>query len=84
MFKTPLVTYLCRVIPFPTTHRSIFERVRSENPEVQRLAFGDLANWRRLHYLRLQWRQAPGGGQVVQAFFTTAFEKSYLEKYGAR
>jgi len=77
--------YPCRVIPFPTTHRSIFERVRSENPEVRRLAFGDLADgyWRpSYHYLRLQWRQAPEAAEdLVQAFFTTAFEKSYLEKY---
>ena len=77
--------YPCRVIPFPTTHRSIFERVRSENPEIRRLAFGDLAEgyWRpSYHYLRLQWRQTPEAAEdLVQAFFTTAFEKSYLEKY---
>lgn len=77
--------YACRVIPFPTTHRSIFERVRSENPEVRRLAFGDLAAgyWRpSYHYLRLQWRQTPDAAEdLVQAFFTTAFEKSYLEKF---
>ena len=77
--------YPSRVIPFPTTHRSIFERVRSENPEVRRVAFGDLAEgyWRpSYHYLRLQWRQTPEAAEdLVQAFFTTAFEKSYLEKY---
>jgi DNA-directed RNA polymerase specialized sigma24 family protein len=77
--------YSCRVIPFPTTHRSVLERVRSDNPEVRRLAFGDVAEgyWRpSYHYLRLHWRLTPEAAEdVVQAFFTTAFEKSYLEKY---
>ena len=71
------MVYACRVIPFPTTHRSIFERVRSDNPEVRRIAFGDLAAgyWRpSYHYLRLQWRQSPEAAEdLVQAFFTTAF-----------
>lgn len=73
------------MIPFPTTHRSIFERVRSDDPETRRVAFGDLAEgyWRpSYHYLRLQWRQPPEAAEdLVQAFFTTAFEKSYLEKF---
>ena len=63
MFKSPLVTlYPCRVIPFPATHRSVLERVRSEDAEVRRLAFGDLAEgyWRpSYHYLRLHWRLSP-------------------------
>jgi RNA polymerase sigma factor (sigma-70 family) len=77
--------YACRVIPFPTTHRSVLERVRSDNPEIRRLAFGDLAEgyWRpSYHYLRLHWRVDPASAEdLVQAFFTTAFEKSYFERY---
>lgn len=77
--------YACQVIPFPATHRSILERIRSADADVRRVAFGDLAEgyWRpSYHYLRLHWRlPAEGAEDVVQAFFTTAFEKGYLERY---
>jgi RNA polymerase sigma factor (sigma-70 family) len=73
------------VIPFPVTHRSVLERIRSTEAEVRRTAFGDLAEgyWRpSYHYLRLHWRlDAETAEDVVQSFFTTAFEKGYLEKY---
>jgi RNA polymerase sigma factor (sigma-70 family) len=73
------------VIPFPVTHRSVLERIRSTDVEVRRSAFGDLAEgyWRpSYHYLRLHWRLDPETAEdVVQAFFTTAFEKGYVEKY---
>ena len=52
---------------------------------MRHAAFGDLAEgyWRpSYHYLRLQWRLAPEAAEdAVQAFFTVAFEKGYLEKY---
>ena len=77
--------YPCRVIPFPATQRSVLERIRSGDADVRRLAFGDLAQgyWRpSYHYLRLHWRLAPEAAEdAVQAFFTMAFEKSYVERY---
>jgi RNA polymerase sigma factor (sigma-70 family) len=70
---------------FPPTHQSVIERVRSRDADVRRLAFGDLAAgyWRAsYHYLRLQWHlSAEDAEDAVQAFFTTAFEKQYLEKF---
>ena len=52
---------------------------------MRHAAFGDLAEgyWRpSYHYLRLQWRLSPEAAEDgVQAFFTVAFEKGYLEKY---
>jgi hypothetical protein len=73
------------VIPFPATHRSVLERIRSADERERRVAFGDLAEgyWRpSYHYLRLHWRLAPPEAEdAVQAFFTSAFEKRYLERY---
>ena len=75
------------MIPFPATHLSVLERVRSEDAEVRRAAFGDLAGgyWKPgYHYLRLHWRLTPEAAEdAVQAFFATAFEKEYLERYDA-
>jgi DNA-directed RNA polymerase specialized sigma24 family protein len=73
------------VIPFPATHGSVLERIRSADAGVRRTAFGDLAAgyWRpSYHYLRLHWRLEPEAAEdVVQAFFTAAFEKGYVEKF---
>lgn len=70
---------------FPVTHASVFERIRSGEPDVRHAAWSDLAAgyWRpSYHYLRLHWRLAPDDAEdIVQGFFTTAFEKGYLEKY---
>jgi DNA-directed RNA polymerase specialized sigma24 family protein len=70
---------------FPETRRSMLERVRSADAVVRRDAFGDLAAgyWKpSYHYLRLQWRlTAEEAEDAVQAFFATAFEKQYLERY---
>jgi DNA-directed RNA polymerase specialized sigma24 family protein len=75
------------MIPFPATHLSVLERVRSEDADVRRAAFGDLAGgyWKPgYHYLRLHWRLTPEAAEdAVQAFFATAFEKEYLERYDA-
>lgn len=77
--------YACQVIPFPATHRSLLERIRSGDSAVRRVAFGDVAEgyWRAsYHYLRLHWHLTPDEAEdAVQGFFTTAFEKRYLEKY---
>jgi DNA-directed RNA polymerase specialized sigma24 family protein len=72
-------------MPFPSTHRSVIDRIRSADVSVRRIAFGDLAAgyWKpSYHYLRLHWRLSPEEAEdAVQAFFTTAFEKRYLERY---
>jgi len=77
--------YACRVIPFPPTRRSVIERIRADDADVRRMAFGDLAEgyWRpSYHYLRLHWRLAPEAAEdAVQAFFSVAFEKGYVERY---
>lgn len=76
-----------RVPAFPQTHQSVLDRVRAGDAEVRRAAFGAIAEgyWRpSYHYLRLQWRLEPGDAEdAVQAFFATAFEKRYLEKFDA-
>ena len=73
------------MIPFPATRRSVIERIRADDADIRRTAFGDLAvgYWRpSYHYLRLHWRLAPEAAEdVVQAFFTAAFEKRYVERY---
>jgi DNA-directed RNA polymerase specialized sigma24 family protein len=73
------------VIPFPATQRSVLERIRSGDDDVRQVAFGDLADgyWKpSYHYLRLHWRLSPEAAEdAVQAFFTVAFEKSYIERY---
>ena len=65
----------------------MLERVRSEDAAVRRLAFDDLARgyWKpSYHYLRLHWSSSPEAAEdAVQAFFTAAFEKQYLERYDA-
>ena len=70
---------------FPVTHRSVIDRIRSADAGVRRHAFGDLTAgyWRPSYlYLRLHWRLTPEEAEdTVQAFFTTAFEKRYLERY---
>jgi RNA polymerase sigma factor (sigma-70 family) len=77
--------YSCAVIRFPITQQSVLERIRSSDSQVRQVAFGDLAEgyWRpSYHYLRLHWRLSPETAEdAVQAFFTTAFEKGYVEKY---
>ena len=70
---------------FPATHRSVIDRIRSADGAERRIAFGDLAAgyWKpSYHYLRLQWRLSPEEAEdAVQAFFTVAFEKRYVERY---
>lgn len=70
---------------FPDTRRSVLERVRSHDADARHAAFGDLTTgyWQPSYkYLRRQWRLPPDEAEdVVQSFFTAAFEKQYLEKY---
>lgn len=73
------------MIRFPATHLSVLERIRSQDADTRRVAFGDLADgyWKpSYHYLRLHWHlPAEAAEDTVQAFFTTAFEKQYVERY---
>ena len=77
--------YAFRAVSFPVTHRSVIDRIRSDDAQVRQGAFGDLAEgyWRpSYHYLRLHWRLTPDEAEdMVQAFFATAFEKRYVERY---
>jgi DNA-directed RNA polymerase specialized sigma24 family protein len=70
---------------FPITRRSVLERVRSGDAGIRREAFGDLAEgyWKPSYqYLRLHWQLPPETAEdAVQAFFATAFEKHYVERY---
>jgi RNA polymerase sigma factor (sigma-70 family) len=70
---------------FPFTQHSLFERIRSDDTDVRRFAFDALVRgyWRPgYHYLRLRWRlTAEDAEDIVQAFFTTAFEKRYVERF---
>ena len=70
---------------FPATHLSVLDRIRSGDEQLRRHAFGDLADgyWRpSYHYLRLHWRLPPEEAEdMVQAFFATAFEKRYVDRY---
>jgi RNA polymerase sigma factor (sigma-70 family) len=63
----------------------VLERIRSADPDVRHVAFGDLAAgyWRpSYHYLRLHWHLPPEAAEdAVQSFFAVAFEKRYVEKY---
>lgn len=72
-------------VSFPTTHRSVLERIRSDDPSERRIAFGDLAEdyWQpSCQYLKRQWRLAPETAEdAVQTFFSAAFEKEYFERY---
>jgi len=77
--------YHRRVQAFPVTRRSVLDRIRSDEHEVRRAAFETLTEgyWRPSYqYLRLRWRLDPEDAEdAVQAFFTTAFEKRYLERF---
>ncbi len=83
--RRPVRCHRLAAMRFPATRRSVLERVRSADDGIRREAFGDLAAgyWKpSYHYLRLQWRLTPEEAEdAVQAFFATAFEKQYVERY---
>jgi DNA-directed RNA polymerase specialized sigma24 family protein len=70
---------------FPATRHSVIERIRVEDPDVRREAFGDLVQgyWKPVYkYLRVTWRLDPPDAQdFTQGFFTDAFEKAWLERF---
>jgi RNA polymerase sigma factor (sigma-70 family) len=70
---------------FPATRHSVVERIRAEDPETRRIAFGDLVEgyWRPVYkHLRSTWQLAPDEAQdLTQAFFADAFAKGWLERF---
>jgi RNA polymerase sigma factor (sigma-70 family) len=70
---------------FPATRHTVIQRLHSAEPDARRDAYGDLvaAYWQPVYkHLRLTWRLSPEDAQdATQAFFTTAFEKAWLETY---
>jgi RNA polymerase sigma factor (sigma-70 family) len=70
---------------FPPTRHSVIARIRDDDPEARRQAFGDLveAYWKPVYkHLRLTWRLDPEDARdLTQAFFTDAFQKAWLERF---
>jgi DNA-directed RNA polymerase specialized sigma24 family protein len=70
---------------FPATRHSVIERIRVEDPEVRREAFGDLIQgyWKPVYkHFRVTWRlERQDAEDLTQGFFTEAFEKEWLERF---
>jgi RNA polymerase sigma factor (sigma-70 family) len=70
---------------FPVTRHSVVDRIRAEDPEARRVAFGDLVEgyWKPVYkHLRRTWRMDPDDAQdLAQAFFADAFQKGWLERF---
>ena len=70
---------------FPPTRLTVLERIRSEEPDERRRAFGPLVEgyWRPIYaYLRIRWRLAPEEARdATQSFLAAAWEKRWLERY---
>lgn len=70
---------------FPATRHSVVDRIRAEDPEARRVAFGDLVDgyWKPVYkHLRRTWRLDPDAAQdLAQAFFADAFQKGWLERF---
>jgi DNA-directed RNA polymerase specialized sigma24 family protein len=74
-----------RIRGFPLTRYSVIERMRNQDAETRREAFGDLVQgyWKPLYiYLRLHWRVSHDEAQeLTQAFFSEAYQKEWLARY---
>jgi DNA-directed RNA polymerase specialized sigma24 family protein len=70
---------------FPPTRHSVIERLRHHDTAERSAAFGDLVEgyWKPVYkHLRTTWRlNADDAQDLTQAFFSDAFQKSWLEKY---
>jgi DNA-directed RNA polymerase specialized sigma24 family protein len=70
---------------FPATRHSVIERLRVEDPDVRREAFGDLIQgyWKPVYkHLRVTWRlERQDAEDLTQGFFTEAFEKQWLGRF---
>jgi DNA-directed RNA polymerase specialized sigma24 family protein len=70
---------------FPPTRHSVIERLRDDDPDARREAFGDLVAgyWKPVYkHLRITWQlEGEEARDMTQAFFADAFQKSWLERY---
>ena len=70
---------------FPATRHSVIERIRDDNPDTRRAAYGDLVEgyWKPVYkHLRVTWRlDSEEARDLTQAFFADAFQKAWLEKF---
>ncbi len=70
---------------FPVTRHSVVDRIRAEDPEARRIAFGDLVDgyWKPVYkHLRRTWNLGPDDAQdLAQGFFADAFQKGWLERF---
>lgn len=70
---------------FPITRYSVVERIRAEDADARRLAFGDLVEgyWKPVYkHLRLTWHlDADAAQDLAQGFFAEAFQKAWLERF---
>lgn len=70
---------------FPATRHSVIERIRADDPDVRRHAFGDLVQgyWKPVYkHLRVTWHlEAQDAQDLTQGFFTEAFQKAWLERF---
>ena len=70
---------------FPATRHSVIERIRADDPDARRQAFGDLVEgyWKPVYkHLRVTWRLDPEDARdLTQGFFADAFQKSWLERF---
>jgi DNA-directed RNA polymerase specialized sigma24 family protein len=70
---------------FPATRHSVIERIRADDPDTRRDAFGDLVEgyWKPVYkHLRVTWRlEAEDARDLTQGFFADAFQKAWLERF---
>lgn len=70
---------------FPVTRYSVIQRIRDEDPDTRRAAFGDLVEgyWKPVYkHLRITWRlDSEEARDLTQAFFAEAFQKAWLERF---
>lgn len=70
---------------FPATRHSVVDRIRAEDPDARRIAFGDLVEgyWKPVYkHLRRTWRLGPEDAQdLAQGFFAEAFQKGWFERF---
>lgn len=70
---------------FPATRHSVIERIRDDDPDTRRAAFGDLVEgyWKPVYkHLRVTWRlDSEEARDLTQAFFADAFQKAWLERF---
>lgn len=70
---------------FPATRNSVIARIRDDDANRRREAYGELVGgyWKPVYkHLRVTWRLSPEDAQdLTQGFFSHAFEKAWLERF---